>query len=50
MPQDSAIAATVVPASAWDFHSLLLDTEGHWDWQKAMGLFQGIIDYLAPLL
>jgi hypothetical protein len=45
-----AAAAAAVPASSWDFYSLLLDSEGHWDWEKAMGLFQGIVDYLAPLL
>lgn len=28
----------------------LLDADGHWDWAKIMGLFQGIVDYLAPLL
>lgn len=28
----------------------LLDANGHWDWAKIMGLFQGIVDYLAPLL
>lgn len=28
----------------------LLDTDGHLDGAKIMGLFQGIVDYLAPLL
>ena len=28
----------------------LLDGDGNWDWAKIMGLFQGIVDYLAPLL
>jgi hypothetical protein len=39
-----------VAQGTWDLHALLLNSEGSVDWENVMGLFQGIVDYLAPLL
>lgn len=50
MPQQQAEEA----ARSWEFRELLLlwesEGRGKIDWEAAMGLFQGIVDYLAPLL